>query len=118
MAARRSWCDGPCHDSRHSVCTRWTVSLWATTRVIQSHILAMYPVIFSGVLISRFGAHKIIKAGLVVMLACIGAGLNNPQFFHYLVALILGVGWNFLFLGSTTLLTQAVIRQSDSKCRQ
>ncbi|MDP7402723.1 MAG: MFS transporter, partial [Gammaproteobacteria bacterium] len=83
-------------------------SLEATTRVIQSHILAMYlPSFFSGVLISRFGAHKIIKAGLVLMLACIGAGLNNPQFFHYLVALILlGVGWNFLFLGGTTLLTQ------------
>ena len=83
-------------------------SLEATTRVIQSHILAMYlPSFFSGALISRFGAFKIIKAGLVLMLACIGAGLNNPQFFHYLVALILlGVGWNFLFLGGTTLLTQ------------
>ena len=41
------------------------------------------------------------------MLACIGAGWNNPQFFHYIAALILlGVGWNFLFLGGTTLLTQ------------
>ena len=83
-------------------------SLDATTRVIQSHILAMYlPSFFSGVLISRFGALKIIKAGFVLMLACIGAGWNNPQFFHYLFALILlGVGWNFLFLGGTTLLTQ------------
>ena len=71
-------------------------SLDATTRVIQSHIL-----------ISRFGALKIIKAGLVLMLACVSAGWNNPQFFHYLTALILlGVGWNFLFLGGTTLLTQ------------
>ena len=41
------------------------------------------------------------------MLACISAGWNNPQFFDYLTALILlGVGWNFLFLGGTTLLTQ------------
>ena len=83
-------------------------SLDATTRVIQSHILAMYlPSFFSGALISRFGALNTIKAGLVLMLACIGAGWNNPQFFHYLAALILlGVGWNFLFLGGTTLLTQ------------
>jgi len=83
-------------------------SLDATTRVIQSHILAMYlPSFFSGALISRFGALNTIKAGLVLMVACIGAGWNNPQFFHYLAALILlGVGWNFLFLGGTTLLTQ------------
>ena len=84
------------------------LSLDATTRVIQSHILAMYlPSFFSGALISRFGALNTIKAGLVLMVACIGAGWNNPQFFHYLAALILlGVGWNFLFLGGTTLLTQ------------
>ncbi|MAK93046.1 MAG: MFS transporter, partial [Gammaproteobacteria bacterium] len=83
-------------------------SLDATTRVIQSHILAMYlPSFFSGALISRFGALNTIKSGLVLMVACIGAGWNNPQFFHYLAALILlGVGWNFLFLGGTTLLTQ------------
>ena len=81
-----------------------TSKIW----VVQSHILAMYlPSFFSGALISRFGALNTIKAGLVLMLACIGAGWNNPQFFHYLTALILlGVGWNFLFLGGTTLLTQ------------
>ena len=69
-------------------------SLDATTRVIQSHILAMYlPSFFSGALISRFGALNTIKAGLVLMVACIGAGWDNPQFFHYLAALILlGVG--------------------------
>ena len=83
-------------------------SLEATTRVIQSHILAMYlPSFFSGLLISKIGALKTIKAGLVLMLACISMGWNAPQFFHYLGTLILlGVGWNFLFLGGTTLLTQ------------
>lgn len=83
-------------------------SLEATTRVIQSHILAMYlPSFFSGALITRFGPLKVIKAGFVLMLVCVAIGWGNPQFFHYLGALIfLGVGWNFLFLGGTTLLTQ------------
>ncbi len=83
-------------------------SLEATTRVIQSHILAMYlPSFFSGALITRFGPLKVIKAGFVLMLICVSIGWGNPEFFHYLGALIfLGVGWNFLFLGGTTLLTQ------------
>lgn len=83
-------------------------SLEATTRVIQSHILAMYlPSFFSGALITRFGPLKVIKAGFLLMLVCVAIGWGNPQFFHYLGALIfLGVGWNFLFLGGTTLLTQ------------
>ena len=83
-------------------------SLEATTRVIQSHILAMYlPSFFSGALITRFGPLKVIKAGFVLMLVCVAIGWGNPEFFHYLGALIfLGVGWNFLFLGGTTLLTQ------------
>ena len=83
-------------------------SLEATTRVIQSHILAMYlPSFFSGALITRFGPLKVIKAGFLLMLVCVAIGWGNPQFYHYLGALIfLGVGWNFLFLGGTTLLTQ------------
>ncbi len=83
-------------------------SLADTTWVIQSHILAMYiPSLFSGVLVARFGAMKIIWAGLVVMLACIVAGYGNPALMHYWVSLLLlGIGWNFLFLGGTTLLTQ------------
>lgn len=84
-------------------------SLADTTWVIQSHILAMYlPSLFSGALITRFGPAKIIWAGLLIMLGCIVAGYGNPALMHYWVALVLlGVGWNFLFLGGTTLLTQA-----------
>jgi len=83
-------------------------SLVSTTRVIQSHILAMYlPSFFSGMLVSRFGPQNIIKAGLVLMLACVVIGWGEPAFLHYWGALVfLGVGWNFLFLGGTTLLTR------------
>ncbi len=84
-------------------------SLASTTRVIQSHILAMYvPSFFSGLLISWFGVIRIIKAGLVLMLICVLIGWGEPGFIHYWGALVfLGIGWNFLFLGGTTLLAQS-----------
>jgi predicted MFS family arabinose efflux permease len=84
-------------------------SLESTTRVLQSHILAMYiPSFFSGLLISRLGVTRIIRAGLVLMFICILIGWGEPEFFDYFGALLfLGVGWNFLFLGGTTLLAQS-----------
>ncbi len=84
-------------------------SLDATTRVIQSHILAMYiPSFFSGFLISWFGVRKIIQAGFALMVICIFIGWGQPEFIDYWGTLVfLGVGWNFLFLGGTTLLTQS-----------
>jgi MFS family permease len=84
-------------------------SLESTTRVLQSHILAMYiPSFFSGLLISRLGVTRIIRAGLVLMFVCILIGWGEPEFFDYFGALLfLGVGWNFLFLGGTTLLAQS-----------
>lgn len=83
-------------------------SLRDTTRVIQSHILAMYlPSLFSGLLIARFGVMRIIQAGLLLMFICVFVGWGQPTFFHYWGTLVfLGIGWNFLFLGGTTLLTQ------------
>lgn len=84
-------------------------SLGVTARVIQTHILAMYlPSFLSGLLISKFGVLRIIKVGLVLMLACVIVGWGQPEIIHYFGTLIfLGIGWNFLFLGGTTLLTQS-----------
>ena len=84
-------------------------SLENTTRVIQSHILAMYvPSFFSGLLISRFGVMRVIQVGLFFMVVCVIIGWGQPEFIHYWSSLIfLGIGWNFLFLGGTTLLTQS-----------
>ena len=83
-------------------------SLESTTRVLQSHILAMYaPSFFSGILISKLGVFRVIKFGLAVMTLSIFVGSGEPGYFDYWVALIfLGIGWNFLYLGGTTLLTQ------------
>ena len=83
-------------------------SLESTTRVLQSHILAMYaPSFFSGILISKLGVFRVIKFGLAVMTVSIFVGSGEPGYIDYWVALIfLGIGWNFLYLGGTTLLTQ------------
>lgn len=82
-------------------------SLEETAWVIQSHILAMFlPSLVSGVLIARFGAVRIIVTGLLLMVLCVALGWGQPALLHYWSALVLlGVGWNFLFLGGTTLLT-------------
>lgn len=90
-----------------SMHTQEHFSLEDTTWVIQSHIMAMYlPSLFSGFLISRFGAKNIIGIGLVLLFACITVAYLDRQLMHYWWALVLlGIGWNFLFLGGTTLLT-------------
>ena len=84
-------------------------SLDDTTWVVQSHILAMYiPSLFSGFLIARFGVMRIIQVGFVLMMVCVVVGWGNPELMHYFGSMVLlGIGWNFLFLGGTTLLTQS-----------
>ena len=84
-------------------------SLDDTTWVVQSHILAMYiPSLFSGFLIARFGVMRIIQVGFVLMMACVVVGWGNPELIHYFGSMVLlGIAWNFLFLGGTTLLTQS-----------
>ena len=76
--------------------------------VIQSHIIAMFlPSLFTGRLISRFGFHLIILLGLVFMLATLVMALAGILLLHYWVSLVLlGIGWNFLFVSGTALLGQ------------
>jgi MFS family permease len=76
--------------------------------VIQSHIVAMYlPSLISGWLISKMGVNKVILTGLGAYLLVIIVGSFGDQLANYWVALILlGIGWNFLFLGGTVLLPQ------------
>lgn len=86
-------------------------SLDDTTWVIQSHIVAMFlPSLFSGVLIARFGAIRIICVGLALMFGCVAIAWVDRSLMHYWWALVLlGIGWNFLFIGGTTLLTQTYV---------
>ena len=82
-------------------------SVEETALVIQSHWIAMYlPALFSGFLIARFGVPLIMGIGVVAIAVCVGVASTSHQFTHYWWALVLlGVGWNFLFVAGTTLLT-------------
>ncbi len=74
--------------------------------MIQIHIVAMYlPSLISGWLTRVVGIPLMMAGGLIAYLACILLAFSGITFHHYLFALILlGVGWNFLFVGGTTLL--------------
>jgi MFS family permease len=78
-----------------------------TAKVIRSHVLGMYvPSLIAGNLIQRFGVVPIMSVGgLALVSACI-IGLQGQSYMHYWYALVLlGVGWNFLYVGSTTMVT-------------
>ena len=83
-------------------------SLEATKRVIQSHIVAMFlPSLFTGGLIKRFGVLKIMVSGLIAYLICMALGYAGHFVHNYWLALVLlGIGWNFLFVAGTSLLPQ------------
>jgi MFS family permease len=82
----------------------------ASADVIRMHSLAMFlPGFITGRLIQRFGVHRIIAAGGVLTLSCVAVNLEfAPYFATFMVALgLLGVGWNFMFVGGSTMLTTA-----------
>ena len=73
--------------------------------VLEWHVIGMFaPGFFTGHLIRRFGALPVMGAGLLLYLGCIAMALSGIDLHHFVLALfMLGVGWNFLFTGSTTL---------------
>jgi len=77
--------------------------------VLEWHVLGMFvPSFFTGHLIRRFGALPIMGVGVVLNLVCVAVALSGVDLMQFLVALFaLGVGWNFLYTGGTTLFTQA-----------
>jgi MFS family permease len=84
-------------------------SLADTARIIRNHVLAMYlPSLVSGFLIERFGTVRMMAAGGLVLLGSCIVALQGQAIMHYWIALVLlGVGWNFLYVGGTTLLTRS-----------
>lgn len=84
----------------------------ASADVIRAHSVAMFlPGFFTGRLIQRFGVHRVIGVGGALTLTCVMVNLFEPPYFAtFMGALaLLGVGWNFMFVGGTTLLTQAYV---------
>jgi len=80
-----------------------------TALVLEWHVIGMFaPGFFTGHLIKRFGVLQIMGVGVLLNLACIAVALTGVELQQFLVALfLLGVGWNFLFTGSTTLALEA-----------
>lgn len=85
------------------------MSLADTSTVIQAHIAAMFvPSLFSGLLIGWLGPYRMAFAGLVCNAACLLLALSGMAFEHYFGALILlGIGWNLLFISGTQLVATA-----------
>lgn len=77
--------------------------------VLEWHVIGMFaPGFFTGHLIQRFGALRIMAVGVLLNALCIGVALSGIELHRFLIALfLLGVGWNFLFTGATTLSLQA-----------
>lgn len=76
--------------------------------VIQFHVLAMFgPSFFTGTLIDRYGVLNVIQAGMALLAGCVAVALAGIDILNFGVALTaLGLGWNFAFVGASTLLTE------------
>ncbi|GGE77839.1 MFS transporter [Stappia taiwanensis] len=74
---------------------------------IQWHVLAMFaPSFFTGHLIARFGRERIVALGLAMLAGCAVVAISGVEVAHFWVALVLlGLGWNFGFIGATAMLT-------------
>jgi predicted MFS family arabinose efflux permease len=89
----------------------------ATKWVLQSHIAAMYlPSLVYPWLYSRLGYRGLMWTGVAALLTCLFVGALNTDFIHYwLTMVILGVGWNFLFLSGTNLLRYGYLEEERFK---
>jgi MFS family permease len=87
--------------------------------VLEWHVLGMFvPGFFTGHLIKRFGPLPIMGIGVVLNLVCVVVALSGVDVMQFLIALTaLGVGWNFLFTGATTLFTTAYRPEEKNKAQ-
>jgi MFS family permease len=91
----------------------------AAAFVISSHIIGMFgPSFFTGALIRRFGVIPVMLTGAALNLVTIGIALSGISVPHFWFALVLlGVGWNFLYTGGTTLLTETYRPEERAKAQ-
>ena len=87
--------------------------------VISSHVIAMFaPSLVAGSLIKRFGVLNIIITGAVLNVACVAVALNGIDVPHFWISLVLlGIGWNFMYIGGTTLLTETYRPEEKAKAQ-
>lgn len=87
--------------------------------VVSSHVIAMFaPSLFAGALIKRFGVLNIILVGAALNVACVVVALGGVDVPHFWLSLVLlGVGWNFMYIGGTTLLTETYRPEEKAKAQ-
>lgn len=90
-----------------------------TAFVIQWHVFGMFvPSFFTGHLIRRFGTANVMLVGILLVGLCIGMNIAGTSVIHFWAALLfLGLGWNFLFLGATTLVTETYNTAEKSRAQ-
>ena len=87
--------------------------------VLEWHVIGMFaPGFFTGHLIKRFGTLPVMAVGVVLNALCIGVALSGVELHQFVIALfLLGVGWNFLFTGSTTLSLQTYAPEEKDRAQ-
>jgi MFS family permease len=92
-------------------------SVTDATLGIQWHVLAMFaPSFFTGKLISRFGKETIVSTGLLILIVCALVALSGIELWQFWLALILlGLGWNFGFIGATAMVTDCYKPEEKGK---
>nr|WP_276208157.1 MFS transporter [Vibrio neptunius] len=87
--------------------------------VIEWHVLGMFvPAFFTGKLIEKFGARQIILTGGILFVLCIAINIHGQSIWHFSFALVLlGVGWNFMFIAATGLFSQSYAMHNKSKAQ-
>jgi MFS family permease len=91
----------------------------AAALVIQWHVVGMYaPSFFTGHLIHRFGVVPVLALGAFLVLGCVALNLTGTGVIHFWFGLVLlGLGWNFMFLGGTTLVTESYRPEERAKAQ-
>ena len=87
--------------------------------VLEWHVLGMFvPSFFTGHLIKRVGALPVMGAGALLNIVCVLIALSGVDLMQFLAALlVLGVGWNFLYTGASTLLTRSYTPEEKNKAQ-
>ncbi|MEM7303515.1 MAG: MFS transporter [Pseudomonadota bacterium] len=95
------------------------ISTENATLGIQWHVMAMFgPSFFTGNLIARFGKERIVATGLLLLVVCAIVSLSGLELWRFWLALVLlGVGWNFGFIGATAMLTETYEPNEKSKAQ-
>jgi MFS family permease len=89
----------------------------ANATVIQWHVLAMFaPSFFTGSLIKRYGVHQVLLSGVALYVVAVFMALNGTSFWHYFfVLLIIGCGWNTLYIGGSSIIAAIATPQERSR---